>query len=165
MLSNKKLGIGLMALAVVLFMAGFLYIRSAEAALLAGHTIGPDGECTHPSGAKCGYEQVNELAMPKFIALFLDIALFGFGLLLYLWKKPEERALSRAKKEAVNLGGEEGSAFKFITEAGGMMFQNELMARLEVSKVRMTRILDRLEQQGLIERKRRGMTNLVVVKQ
>ena len=34
----------------------------------------------------------------------------------------------------------------------------------ELGKVRITRILDSLEAQGLIERRRRGMTNIIILK-
>ncbi len=46
----------------------------------------------------------------------------------------------------------------------GSMFQSQLVTETQFGKVKMTRILDSLEQQGILERKRRGMTNLVVLK-
>ncbi|MBI4450660.1 MarR family transcriptional regulator [Candidatus Woesearchaeota archaeon] len=164
MITHRALGIAIMFAAVALFVIGFLYIRTAETAILAGHSISASGECIHPTGAKCAFEELNELAIPKYLALFADLVLFGFGLALFLWKKPEERVLAKAKKEASVLGGKEGTAFNLVTEAGGMMFQNELMEKLQVSKVKVTRLLDKLEAKGLVERRRRGMTNLVVLK-
>lgn len=164
MVTNKSLGIGIMALAIVLFVIGFAYVRSAENALLAGHEVGPSGECTHPQNEVCPFAQLNELAVPKYGGLFLDIILFAFGLFLFLKKTPEEKAAKKAKGAAQKLGGDEAKAFDIITQSEGMIFQNELAEKLGVSKVKATRILDRLEAKGLVERRRRGMTNIVVLK-
>ena len=52
-----------------------------------------------------------------------------------------------------------------IIESGGSIFQSELVNKSGHTKVKVTRILDRLEGKDLIERKRRGMTNIVILKQ
>jgi uncharacterized membrane protein len=44
------------------------------------------------------------------------------------------------------------------------MFQSTLMEKLGIGKVGITRLLDKLEAKQLIERKRRGMNNIVVLK-
>ena len=44
------------------------------------------------------------------------------------------------------------------------MFQATLKEKLDVGKVKLTRLLDKLEAKQLIERKRRGMNNLVVLR-
>lgn len=162
--NTKSIGIVIMVISVVLFIVGFSYIRSAEQSLTAGHSLGPSGECLHPEGAVCPYEQLNRLAVPKYTGLFADIALFLFGLFLFLKKSPEEVVVSKAKRAAKQLGGDESKAMDFITETNGMIFQNELAEKLGVSKVKVTRILDRLEAKGLVERRRRGMTNVIVLK-
>jgi len=41
----------------------------------------------------------------------------------------------------------------------------ELMDKLEIGKVKMTRLLDKLEAKQFIIRKRRGMNNIVVLKE
>ncbi len=51
-----------------------------------------------------------------------------------------------------------------LIEEGKAMFQADLMEKLEIGKVGMTRLLDKLEAKQFIERKRRGMNNIVVVK-
>ena len=45
------------------------------------------------------------------------------------------------------------------------MFQADLIDKSGLGKVKISRILDRLEGKGLIERKRRGMNNIVVFKE
>ena len=58
---------------------------------------------------------------------------------------------------------DEKLAVKALLDAGGDMQQNKLAAKLGMSKVRMTRVLHRLEQKNLISRKRNGFTNIVIL--
>ncbi|MBI4983154.1 MarR family transcriptional regulator [Candidatus Woesearchaeota archaeon] len=46
----------------------------------------------------------------------------------------------------------------------GSAYQSDLIKETRLTKVKVTRILDKLEGRGLIERKRRGMTNIVILK-
>jgi uncharacterized membrane protein len=160
----RTIGLAMMASAVILFLIGFSYVRSAESALLEGHTTGSSGECVHEEAAVCPYQQLSELSVPKHVGLFADIVLFLAGLFLFLRKTPEEKVLHKAKGAAKALGGDESKVFELVTQSDGMIFQNELVEKMGVSKVKITRILDRLEAKGLIERRRRGMTNVIVLK-
>ena len=45
------------------------------------------------------------------------------------------------------------------------IFQADLIEKTGFGKAKMTRILDRLEGKGFVERKRRGMTNVVVIRE
>ncbi|MBI2675270.1 MAG: MarR family transcriptional regulator [Candidatus Aenigmarchaeota archaeon] len=67
-------------------------------------------------------------------------------------------------KAAESLAGDEKLVFEAIAADDGFAFQNELATKLGMSKVRITRALDKLEGRGLIERKRRGITNAVILK-
>ncbi|MBI4016194.1 MAG: MarR family transcriptional regulator [Candidatus Aenigmarchaeota archaeon] len=164
MVTTKSIGFAVMVAAVVFFLIGFAYISSAEKALLAGHTLTDKGECVHAETEICPFQQINSLAVPKYVGLFSDIAFFLFGLALFLKKTPEEQALRKAGKVAKALGGDEAKAFGIITQSNGMIFQNELVEKLGLSKVKVTRILDKLEGKALVERRRRGMTNVIILK-
>lgn len=59
---------------------------------------------------------------------------------------------------------EEKRLYSIIEEADGAIFQADLVEKSGFSKVKVSRILDKLEGRGMIERKRRGMTNMVVIK-
>ncbi|MFH1284985.1 MAG: MarR family transcriptional regulator [Candidatus Micrarchaeota archaeon] len=63
-----------------------------------------------------------------------------------------------------NLPEESKKLVSIIKEKGGSAYQSDLATETGFSKVKITRILDKLEHDGLIERKRRGMTNIVVLK-
>ena len=53
---------------------------------------------------------------------------------------------------------------KAIEDADGTMFQSDVVEKTGFSKVKVSRILDKLEGRQVLERKRRGMTNVVVLR-
>ncbi|MBU5689758.1 MAG: hypothetical protein QXM68_00435 [Candidatus Aenigmatarchaeota archaeon] len=62
------------------------------------------------------------------------------------------------------LNNDEKQLVQKLVESDGAVFQSDLVERTGFSKVKVTRILDRLEGMGIVERKRRGMTNIVIIK-
>ena len=68
------------------------------------------------------------------------------------------------KKFLENLDNNEKNIMNLLLENKCNMFQSDMIEKTNLNKVKITRILDSLEAQGLIERKRRGMTNIVVLK-
>ncbi len=164
MVNSKFVGISIMMMAVILFVVGYAFTLSAEQALLVGHQVDSSGQCLHDPSLPCPYVELHKLSVYQHTGLFADLILFSFGVWLFAQRKPEEKALSRAKRAAHGLGGDEAKTFDFILQTKGFVFQHELVKHMDVSKVRMTRILDKLESQGLIERRRRGMANIIVLK-
>ncbi len=61
------------------------------------------------------------------------------------------------------LQGDERRMLRQIFDAGGQILQKDLVYRTGFSKVKVTRLLDKLERKGLIIRERHGSTNLVRV--
>lgn len=61
------------------------------------------------------------------------------------------------------LDGEERTIYGMLRQHEGSMYQSDIVRESRLSKVRVTRILDRMEGKRLIGRKRRGMTNIVVL--
>ncbi len=57
----------------------------------------------------------------------------------------------------------EKKAVQIIQREHGVVFQKTLMEELGVGKVKMTRLIDKLEAKQLVERKRRGMNNIIVL--
>jgi uncharacterized membrane protein len=78
--------------------------------------------------------------------------------------KPKKLDKEHFKNVLKDLDSETRSVLEKIIENNGSMFQSQLVEDLGLTKVKITRILDRLEGKGLIERKRRGMTNIVLLK-
>jgi len=63
-----------------------------------------------------------------------------------------------------NLSNDEKLVLEKIIEAQGIIFQSALVEKTKFSKSKISRILNKLEAKGLIERKRHGMTNVVILK-
>ncbi len=107
------------------------------------------------------------------MSLGIMVFLIIFGLYLIYFDK-EAKIINSLKykkitkeefKEVINnLNEEEKNVFEKIIESQGSIFQSELVDKTELTKVKITRILDKLEGKGLIERKRRGMTNIILLK-
>ncbi len=94
-------------------------------------------------------------------------SLIGIGLYLLFAKPPQITAkdLTKFKRTAKTLQGDERKIYELVVEAGGSIFQGDLISKTGFSKVKISRILDKLEVKGLIERRRRGMVNLIVLKE
>jgi uncharacterized membrane protein len=72
----------------------------------------------------------------------------------------------RDQKNKLDTGGlksEEKQVLDLVQE-NKTIFQADLIEKTGFGKAKMTRIIDRLEGRGFVERKRRGMTNVVVLK-
>ena len=63
-----------------------------------------------------------------------------------------------------SLDREEKAVFEKIIDSQGTVFQADLVEKTKFNKVKVTRILDRLEGRDLIERRRRGMTNVIILR-
>ena len=63
-----------------------------------------------------------------------------------------------------NIDKDEKRVVDLLIGEDNAMFQADLMEKLGIGKVKMTRLLDKLEAKQIIERKRRGMNNIVILK-
>lgn len=78
--------------------------------------------------------------------------------------EPKNITKENYKKILDALEADEKSVFEKIIENKGTIFQSDLVEKTGFTKVKITRILDKLEGKHLIERKRRGMTNIIILK-
>lgn len=124
----------------------------------------------------CGLEHSLVCPMNQTVNQQTYIAFGVVGLLvivgfILIFSKPQKEIIfknkfvekkTESKKTNLNdLTNEEKNVAKIINE-NKAIFQAELIERTGFGKAKITRILDRLEGRGLVERKRRGMTNVVV---
>ena len=63
-----------------------------------------------------------------------------------------------------SLSKSEKKVYDFLLSKGGVAFQSEIVEALNLSRSAVSIILDKLEAKGLVERRRRGMSNIVIVK-
>lgn len=153
---NRNVGYLITGLAVVMAVMVFLFNS------LIKTNIGLT--CSH--GPTC--EMYNGLAIQTWVSIAVVAVVFLIGLFLIFSKEEKEIIVKKIKekKKKISLEGlnaSEKEAVKLIGETGGI-FQAELMEKLGIGKVGVTRLLDKLEAKQIVERKRRGMNNFVVMK-
>ncbi|MBN2043334.1 MAG: MarR family transcriptional regulator [Candidatus Aenigmarchaeota archaeon] len=92
--------------------------------------------------------------------------LMAMGVLVLVFLKTSPAPDHKMKWNNIikKMAGEERKVYETLTEADGVMFQSELVEKTGMNKVKVSRILDKMEARGLLERKRRGMSNAVVLK-
>jgi uncharacterized membrane protein len=157
---NKNVGFLVIGIAVVMAIIVFLFNNLIKTNISL--------TCSH--GPTCGmYNGVN---IQTGISVAVVAVILIIGLFLIFAKEHEKIILKTKtktiteKKKPLNLDGlekREKEAINLIHENGGI-FQAELMEKLGIGKVGITRLLDKLEAKQIIERKRRGMNNFVVIK-
>jgi len=95
------------------------------------------------------------------VSFVISFLILGSGLLLFFlpFKKKEELKIDVSK-----LDEDEHKIYDLLKLHDGSMYQSDLIKETEYSKVKITRILDKLEGKKVIDRKRRGMTNIIILK-
>lgn len=163
---NKAMLGAVIALLLLFAVAVFFYNRTLND--LAA------GSCTDSPGA-CPHEKIVE-TQNIIIGVLLLVILAMVLFLAYqaYWKKPAEtkadaempiaKLKATRKIDVSTLDSDEKKVAEVLREKDGSVFQSDVIKALGYSKVKVSRILDRMEQKGLVERKRRGMANLVVLK-
>jgi|SRR3989344_1770308 len=97
----------------------------------------------------------------------IAIGIFSFMLALgfYLLFFNKEKIIKQKEYDISKLNKEEKEVFLFIKENKDKgVYQSNIVEHFNFPKSKVSRILDRLEQLGIIERKRRGMTNIIFLK-
>lgn len=96
------------------------------------------------------------------------------GTFILLYKPPEpanqvgEVVLNerRAKwlETSKTLKDDEVRVYQAVLDAGGIMNQGDIVKQVGLSKTTVSRVLDLLERRDLVERRRRGMSNVILLK-
>jgi len=132
--------------------------------------------CSH--GTECPMWGTINFQTNVGIGIMVFIALIGLYLIFF---GKEEKIITKIKtvKQKIEpkkirkedyqkvmsaLNSDEKLVLDKIIESEGSIFQSDLVEKAGLDKVKVTRILDRLEGKGIVERKRRGMTNVVILK-
>ncbi|MCX6750613.1 MAG: hypothetical protein NTZ83_04095 [Candidatus Pacearchaeota archaeon] len=121
--------------------------------------------CTH--GPTCS--MYDTIAVQTWISLAIVGVILVIGIVL-MFMKPKEKLIvktikeKKKKKDYSFLDKKEKELVDLLLKEGNAMFQADLMEKLQIGKVGVTRLLDKLEAKQIIERKRRGMNNIVVLK-
>ncbi len=99
-------------------------------------------------------------------AFGVSFLILASGIYLTFMPRQNGEPEHRKKKEvdASALEEEEKRVYELIKLKEGSIYQSDLIKETGLTKVKISRLLDRLEGKGIIDRKRRGMTNIVVLK-
>jgi len=176
-MNKRQIGLVIIALAVVLFLVTLsltLYTNSLNKIL--------HQSCNLPAEV-CPF---NKAVPNQSIIGFTIVAILAIlGIYLVLQKEPKVKESREVRSgKTGKIGKAEGGPLRKpkislqdlkelkaeekkilgLVEGEGAIFQAALVEKSGLSKVKVTRILDTLEGKGFIERKRRGMSNVVILK-
>ncbi len=156
-MENKKVGFLVIGLTIFVLIIVLIFNYSLK-------TIS-EKTCSH--GSECSMYVTTKYQ------LWLSLVIIGIMLtigLFIMFSKPQEKIIFKkikTKKKKIDLSkldNEEKKVVNLLLNSGKAMFQREIMEKLEIGKVKMTRLLDKLESKEFVIRKRRGMNNIVVIK-
>lgn len=154
-MENKHVGGLIIGIAFVMTVIVFIFNSAMKSIVKQSCTEGP----TCPM-----YETIKTQT-------WLSLSITGIVLivgLVIMFTKPKEKIIIKKQKikklDLSKLEKDEKKVIEILISEGKAMFQSDLMEKLEIGKVGMTRLLDKLEAKQFIERKRRGMNNIVVLK-
>jgi uncharacterized membrane protein len=159
-MENKNVGWLVMGISVVVVVIIFIFNSALKDIVSAS--------CGLAHGSSC--PMYDTITKQTYLALAIVGVLVAIGLVL-IFSKPTEKVIIKRVKEKtprkkIDMSGlrkEDKQALKIIQEKG-TIFQADLIEETGFGKAKVSRILDRLEGKGIVERKRRGMTNVVVLK-
>ena len=148
-MNNRNVGLIIIAFALLI---GFI-VYSFNMAL----TDIVNASCSH--GDSCPMWGTIDFQTNVSIGIIVFVILIG----LYFIFVPNDIKLVK-KINIKNLDNEERVIIDILEKSDGSMFQSEIVEESKYQKTKVTRILDKLEGKGAVERKRRGMTNIVILK-
>ena len=158
-MENKNVGYLILGIALILIFVITIFQGALKEIVIA--------ECGLPHAESCQMNQ--NINQQTYLALAIVGILIVIGIVL-IFTKPKERIVIKKvkdKKKKLDLEGldkKEKEVIKILEQENGTIFQADLMERLGIGKVGLTRLLDKLEAKQFIERKRRGMNNIVVLR-
>ena len=159
-MENKNVGYLLLGLSVVIIFIIFLFNQALSEIINSSCTMAGHESCT----------MTQTLNQQTYLSFGITSILIIISLVL-IFTKPKEKIIikkvkDKIEKKQIDLSKfkpEEKQVYKLIAEHGAI-FQADLIEKTGFGKAKITRIIDRLEGNQLVERKRRGMTNVVVLK-
>ncbi len=161
----KNRVVGLIIISISLLIGFIIYSFNRALTEIVNTSCSHGPEC--PMWGSINFHTNISIGVMLFV-LLIGLYLFFFGqdekIIKQIRIVRKEKSPVNVEKVKKDLSEEEKFIVDKIIEADGSILQAELVEKTNYSKVKITRILDKLEAKGVIERKRRGMTNLVVLK-
>lgn len=156
-MNTKQIGFIIIGISIVLLVVMISFIRDLQKTAR--------GQCACGPGA-CPME--NNLPLQGYLGITLSVVIGVFGAILALTSKKTDKIPymknERIRKMLRTLNEDQKKVYDLIEGSDGVIFQSELVEKSGFSKVKVSRVLDKLEGKGLVERRRRGMSNVVILK-
>jgi uncharacterized membrane protein len=162
---NKNVGFLIIGLAVVIGVIVFLFNNALTTIV--------DTSCSH--GTSC--PMYGTIHTQTYIGIALIAIIVIIGLVLLFSKEEKQIIIKKIKEKSLDnqklkdkeqnlklLDTEEKKVYQVLIDNKGTVFQSDLVEKSGFDKVKVTRVLDKLEGKQLIQRMRRGMTNVVMLK-
>ena len=124
-------------------------------------TEGTGGSCSIDS---CPYHKGENNSWLLGIMSVLVAFLAGIGFYLALVKQDSKKVIEEKEYDISSLNEEEKTVFHYIQHHKEGVYQSALAKEFNLSKVQVTRLMDKFEGMELIQRKRRGLTNIILLK-
>jgi len=158
LLQTKTLGI-----LIVVFAIGMAFVSVPPTIQTAEANA---AECVSKNGTPMTWYE--HLPAEFFLSISFVVVMGIIGMFLALRSLEREKMdqtlrmkLSEAKKK---LQGDEKKIYEIVASNEGVIFQSELAEKAGFPKARISRNLDKLEGKGLIERRRRGLSNVILIR-
>jgi uncharacterized membrane protein len=161
---NKYVGLIIIGMALILGIIVILFNNALTTIV--------DTSCSH--GTSC--PMYGTIHTQTYISIALIAIIVVIGLVLLFSKEEKQIVIKKVKEKQGNvnegkrkvdmslLDKDEKVIVNLIQENKGTIFQSELTEKSGFDKVKVTRILDKLEGRQIIQRMRRGMTNVVLLR-
>lgn len=152
-MKNRNVGLIILGVAFLILFIILSYNRALESIV--------NVSCSH--GTACPmYATINT---QRDISYALTSFLIIGGLYLVFFSRDKKTMIKQSLKSNLGrLDDKEKRIVEILNLNNGSSYQSDFIKDTGWSKVKITRILDKLEGKNVIERKRRGMTNIVILK-
>ncbi|MBI4148966.1 hypothetical protein HY491_00820 [Candidatus Woesearchaeota archaeon] len=97
------------------------------------------------------------------VAFGVAFVILGSGIYLLAYPRGKEKRAFKAV-DAGKLDDDEKKVYDMLKQHQGSCYQSDLIKETGLSKVKITRILDKMASKDILERNRRGMTNIIVLR-
>lgn len=163
-MENKNVGYILLGVSILIILIIFMF-KTALTSFV-------DSSCTLAHGGNyC--PMYDTISQQTYLALAIVGILIIVSLVLIISKQNEriivktrtvEKKQVKKEIDTKDLTKEEKEVLDIIKE-NKTIFQADLIEKTGFNKAKITRVIDKLEGKGIVERKRRGLTNVVVLKE
>ncbi len=158
-MKNKHVGYLIVGIAILI---GFIVFSFNRAMTNIVNT-----SCTH--GPSCPMWGSIRFQTNVSVGIIIFVLLIGLYLIIFGSDagKVEARLIKKEDYEKIlkELNTDQKAVMEKIIQSDGTIFQSEIVEKTNLPKAKVTRILDKLEGKGIIERRRRGMSNVIILKQ